>query len=415
MIEHKLATLSNGIKLVTAPMQSTEAITILIYVGVGGRYESRNNSGISHFLEHLFFKGSKERPSAFEISSELDAIGANYNAYTGEEATAFYVQCGWMDFQKAFDIISDMFLSPIFDKVELERERGVIIQEANMYRDMPQAHVQILNQEQMFPTHPLGRNLVGSLETIKKISADDIKEYKKTHYFGKNTYIAVCGKLDQKAEKMVREKFENLQSGDSLQFEPFGKDLKTVNLVQEKRKIDQTHFALSFRSPRKDDPKKYTLAVLNTILGGGMSSRLFSEIREKRGLGYYIKSGVSQFADTGVTTIYGGVKPDELENALKVINEIIDDLKTNGPSDQELSRAKGNLRGQLALSLEESFEIASYMVENLHYYGEIRDPKNAVEKVNKVTAKQVQDLANEIFDTRQSALTIVGPKKYNLS
>jgi predicted Zn-dependent peptidase len=414
MIDYKLKTFPNGLRLVTAPLESTEAVTILIYVGVGGRYELEDQSGISHFLEHLFFKGSTKRPSAFEISSELDGIGANYNAFTGEEATAFYVQSASTDFTKAFDVISDMFLHPLFDQEELNRERGVIIQEANMYRDMPQAHVQILNQEQIFPDQPLGRNLVGTPEAIEKITSQDIKKYNQAHYNGRNTIVAICGKITGDIEKIVEKTFRDLPKGDISIASDFDKTKKPVSFVQEKRKIDQTHFALSFISPKKDDKKKYALAVLNTVLGGGMSSRLFTEIREKRGLGYYIKSGASQYLDTGATTIFGGVKPEEMSTAMKVIEEILLDLKSNGPTKDELDRAKGNLRGQLALSLEESFEIASYLVENLHYYHEIRDPKKAMEEVEKITTAQVRDLAREIFVPGKSALTIVGPKTYEI-
>jgi len=396
------------LRLVSAPLNSTEAVTILISVGTGGRFESSDQSGISHFLEHLFFKGSKNYPDAFKISSELESIGANFNAFTGEETTAFYVQSSASDFPKAFDVISDMFLNPIFDHEELERERGVILQEANMYRDMPQTHVQNLNQEQLYPDQPLGMNLVGNTKTIKNISVEQIKKYREMQYSGKNTIVVICGKNAQDYESLVEKKFSSIKKGSKNTFVPYNDRIKPKEFVREKRKVDQTHFVLSYPAPAKDDPKKYALAVLNTLLGSGMSSRLFMQIREKRGLAYYVRSGAAQFFDTGAFSIFAGVKKDKLDETLDIISREIEDIKTNGPSADELERAKGNLRGQLALSLEESFEIASYIADSLYYCDEVRDLNKTIEKLNKVTISDVQALTKEIFDPDKKALTVIG-------
>lgn len=408
MLNYNLKTLPNGLKLASAPVDSTEAVTILILVGTGGRFETVEQSGISHFLEHLFFKGSKKYPSAFEITSELESIGADYNAFTGEEETGFYVQSNASDFPKAFDVISDMFLEPIFDPSELEKERGVILQEANMYRDTPQAHVQNLNQQQLFFGQPLGMDLIGSTKNIKTISVDEIKNYRKSQYSAKNTIVVICGKSADKYEKIVEQKFCAVKSGQKNAFKPFDNTVKPKVFLKEDRKVDQTHFVLSYLSCAKDSPKKYPLAILNVILGSGMSSRLSIEIREKRGLAYYIYSSVSQYFDTGSFTISGGIKPDKLDETLDIINREIEDIKENGPSAIELERAKGNLRGQLTLSLEQSFKIASYIAENLYYYGEVRDLQETIEKLNLVTIGDVQSLANEIFDPNKKALSVIG-------
>jgi predicted Zn-dependent peptidase len=408
MLNYKLKTLANGLRLVSAPLDSTEAITILILVGTGGRFETKEQSGISHFLEHLFFKGSKKYPSTFEIASVLESIGADYNAFTGEEETGFYVQSSASDFPKAFDVISDMFLNPVFDPKELEKERGVILQEASMYRDTPQAHVQNLNQQQLFLDQPLGMDLIGTTENIKSINIEQIKKYRETQYSGKNTIVVVCGKDADKYEKMVEQRFSNVRSGQKNTFKPYTDTIKPKSYNWEKREVDQTHFVLSFLSCAKSDPKKFPLAILNTLLGSGMSSRLSIEIREKRGLAYYIYSNLSQYFDVGSFVISGGVKPDMLDKSLEIINIEIDDLKKNGPSASELERAKGNLRGQLALSLEQSFKIASYIADNLYYYQEIKDIRDTIEKINRVTAEEVKSLAQEIFDPSKKALSVIG-------
>lgn len=408
MLNYRLKTLANGLRLVCASLDSTEAITILILVGTGGRFETKEQSGISHFLEHLFFKGSKKYPSTFEITSVLESIGADYNAFTGEEETGFYVQSNASDFPKAFDVILDMFLNPVFDPKELEKERGVILQEASMYRDTPQAHVQNLNQQQLFWDQPLGMDLIGTTKNIKSIKIEQIKKYRETQYSGKNTIVVVCGKDANKYEKMVEKRFSAVKSGQKNTFKPYTSTIKPKDYRLEKRKVDQTHFVLSFLSCAKSDPKKFPLAILNTLLGGGMSSRLSIEIREKRGLAYYIYSNISQYFDIGSFVISGGVKPDKLDESLGIINREIEDIKKNGPSGDELGRAKGNLRGQLALSLEQSFKIASYVADNLYYYNEVKDLHETIEKINRVTAEEVKSLAQEIFDPNRKALSVIG-------
>lgn len=414
MIDFEIKTLDNGIRLVTAPNTSTEAVTVFILVGVGGRFEGDKQKGISHFLEHLFFKGSKNRPSTFEISKELDSIGANFNAFTGEECTGFYVQSESGDFEKAFDVISDMFLNPLFDATEIEREKGVILQEANMYRDMPQAFVQILNQKQIFGDHPLGFDLVGDQDHIKRISRDDIVGYQGSNYIGENTVMVVCGNpKDQKWDEAVRSKFEASSRGKAPAFEPFEGESVKNKLVEEIRKVDQTHLALSYIGLGKSDKRRYEMSVLNTLLGGGMSSRLFMEIRERKGLAYYVKSNHNAFLDTGIYSILAGVKPEALRQSVEIILGEVEDLKQNGPNEEELSRAKGNLRGSLAISLEDSLEIASFIADDLLSLGQVRKIEDIIDKIDTVSSSDIRNLAREVFTKDRMGLSIIGPKSYN--
>lgn len=414
MINYQIETSPNGLRVISAPNDQTEAVTILILVGVGGRFESDSQKGISHFLEHLFFKGSKNRPSTFEIVKELDAIGANYNAFTGEEYTGFYVQASKNDFDRAFDVISDMFMNPLFDEKEIEREKGVILQEANMYHDMPQMYVQVLNQKQIFPNHPLGFDLVGDPDHVKAISRNDIAAYHDRNYSAPNTILAICGNIGKLGSQgKIVEKFSNQGRGDIVKPLAYQDSPIENRLIEEVRKVDQTHLALSFLSLPKADDQKYTLTLLNSLLGGGMSSRLFMQIREKRGLAYYIRSTNSSFADTGIFSILAGVKPDSLPETIKIINDEIADLSQNGPTDDELERAMGNIRGSLAISLEDSLEIASFASEDMLYFGQIRSVGEIIQQIDKVQKEDVRKLCQKILIKERMGLSIIGPKSYN--
>lgn len=416
MIKHEIKTLQNGLRTIFSENKNTEAVTILILVGAGGRFENDTQKGISHFLEHLFFKGSKKRPSTFEIAKELDAIGANYNAFTGEEYTGFYVQTDANDFLKSLDIISDMFLNPLFDKEEIEREKGVILQEANMYHDMPQAYVQIMNQKQMFGEHPLGFDLVGDQEHIKQITRDDIVSYRDELYSPASTIVVVSGNpKGADWEGLIEEKFGQIAVNDPVKPAPFDQGQAKIeqNIVEQTRNVDQTHLVLSFLSIERTSPKRYAMSLLNALLGGSMSSRLFMEIRERRALAYYVRSAQSAFADTGLLSISAGVEPEKLPEVIKIIKEQIDDLVQNGPSQEELDRAKGNLRGSLAISLEDSFEIGSFIAEEMLYQNKIRSIDEIMKSIDRVTAEEVKELAKEIFQKNRMGLSIIGPKSYN--
>lgn len=413
MINFKKHILPNGTRLIVSPNDQTEAVTVLILVGVGGRYENDRQKGISHFLEHLFFKGSKNRPSAFEISRELDSIGANYNAFTGEEYTGFYVQSSRKDADRAFGVISDMFLNPLFDGQEIEREKGVIIQEANMYHDMPQAYVQVINQKQMFGDHPLGFDLVGDPDNIKATTREDIVAYHDQGYLPERTIVAVCGNIENlNLQEKISELFSRQLSEKNEAPLAFQKEKVDNRLKEEVRDVDQAHLVISYLSPSKTDERRYALSLLNTIMGAGMSSRLFTQIRERRGLAYYVRSSTTGFLDTGMFSISAGVKPDSLAETVKITTQEISDLLSNGPSSEELERAKGNLRGSLAISMEDSLEIASFGAEDMLYFDRIRSLQEIIEKVEQVQKQDIIDIAKEVFNQERMGISIIGPKSY---
>lgn len=412
MINFSLKTLKNGLRLVTAPISTSEAVTILILVGVGGRFEKDSERGISHFLEHLFFKGTKNRPTASHIARELDALGAEYNAFTSEEYTGYYVKSAANDFKKLLDILSDMFLEPTFPKEEVEREKGVILEEANMRRDVPQSYVQVLSQKQMFPDNPLGEDLVGREQTIKKISRDDIIRYREEGYSSRMTTVVICGKKTADWEKSIEARFAGLSAKAKPSFIEAKSNRIWPKISQDIRKVDQAHFILSCLGYKKTDSRRYALAILSTILGGGMSSRLFTQIRERRGWAYYVGASLGAFHDTGFIDFVAGVKQDKLADSVKIILDQIEDLKSKGPTSEELERTKSNLRGHLALTLEDSFEIANFLSEELLYENKIRQPERILAEVEKVSADQIKKLSQELFHPDRMGLAIVGPKDY---
>ena len=411
MIDFKQKTLPNGIRLVTCPIKSTEAVTILVLVLTGGRYETADKLGISHFLEHLFFKGTKKYPSAQKLSEALDAMGADFNAYTSEESTGFYVHSSAADFDKSLDILSDMYLNPLLPSSEIEKEKSVIIEEANMRRDIPQLHVQVLAQKQMFPDSPLGLDLIGTPETVKDITKADIANYFKTGYTGASTIIAVCGNpKGQDWEKKISARFKAKEQGLKPEFEMVSTSTVKEQITPEIRKVDQAHLILSAQLFKKTDQRRYQASILRTILGGGMSSRLFREVREKRGLGYYIKTDTDWYADTGLFTVSAGVKTACIEEATRAILGEIKDLQKNGPTKSELKRAKSQLRGQIALSLEGSQELASYLAEETQFEDIIRQPEDILSQIDKVTIDDIKKLTRDVFVSAKIGLAVIAPK-----
>lgn len=413
MINFKIKTLNNGLRVVSAPIKTSEAVTIFILTGLGGRFENSQNSGISHFLEHLFFKGTEKRPSANLIAEELDSLGANYNAFTGEEYTGFYIQSSAEQFEESLDLLSDMFLNPTFPEQEFEKEKSVILEEANMRRDVPQLHVQVLSQNQMFPDIPLGADLVGTPETVRNISRQDIVGYFTSGYVPSSTLVVVTGNPKKfEWEKKIESIFSKMEDKQKPQYVGF-QDVKIQHkIVGEVRKVDQTHLILSALSFSKKDERRFALEILTTILGGGMSSRLFSEIRVKRGLAYYVSCDHQEFFDTGLVSISAGVKSDKVSESLEVVLEELEKIKRKGPRKSDLERAKKNLQGHLALTLENTFEIAGFLAEGIYYKDNVLQPEKIVEKLNQVTVEEVKNIANNIFQSDKMGLALIGPKDY---
>lgn len=412
MIEYHKHTLKNGLRVLTAPMHDTKATAVLIMVGAGSRYEGDDIAGMSHFLEHMFFKGTKKRPSYLDVSKELDSLGAHFNAFTGQEYTGYYVHAAADQFPKSLDILADMLLNGTLPEREIVKEKGVITEELNMYWDMPQSAVAQTIDKLLFDSNPLGRPIVGTKQTISATTRAKLLDYKKRYYKPSNMVIAIAGNpANQNWLQLAERYFGSLEDKKTPTYKPFLSHQIKPNFELIKRKTDQAHFVVAWHGIKRTDPSRPTLKVLNNLMGGMMSSRLFDEIREKRGLAYYVGSGYDDFHDTGSFYARAGVTIDKINDALAATIATIEQLKVSPVSIHELKRAKENLKGQLYLGLENSFAVAEFLADQELLWGYIEQPENIVKAVEKVTAHEITALAKEILRPERLNVAVIGPYK----
>jgi len=412
MINYKLNKLNNGLQVITAPMKETKAVTILIMMKIGSRYEKSEESGISHFLEHLFFKGTINRPTTLDISRELDAIGAYFNAFTSEEYTGFYVSCAADHFDKGLDILSDMLLNSKFDQKEIDKELGVIIEEINMYKDLPHKYVVDLAKTVFFGNTPLGRPVIGNVETVSSLKRKNFVDYLQKNYNCQNALITVAGSgQDELWLEKIQNKFSKLPSGEKSIYEKNTYSYDKPQILVHHKKTDQAHLVLGFKSLTRFDKKKYSQNVLNNLFGGMMSSKLFIEVREKRGLAYSVHSSTWELDDTGIFYASAGLDIKRIDDAIKVILDEFYKLKKEKITDGELIHSKENIKGKLYLSLEDSFSIAEFLTEQYLLENNIEQPEELLKKTFETTTTNIHELAKEFFTPENLGLTIIGPFK----
>lgn len=412
MLDYKLTKLDNGLQVITAPLENTRAVTILILFGVGSRYETLKQSGLSHFLEHMFFKGTEKRPTTLDISRELDNVGANYNAFTGEELTGYFIRVPSEHFELGVDILSDILFNSKFDSKEIEKEKGVIVEEINMINDDPRARVELVAKELIYGDHPLGRKITGEKETVKSFSRQNFTEYKDKYYQGNNAVLAVAGGTDSiDWLKKIEEKFTSLKTIANEEPQKVLENQKKPAISVSYKDTDQAHFILGFRSIPRLSEKRPILKIITGLMGQMMSSRLFIEVREKRGLCYYVYADMADFQDVGFWAVSAGVDINRIEEAIEVILHEIKKLADEPITDEELTRAKENLKGHLFLGLEESMSVANFLAEQQLFWGKIEDPDEVAAKIDAVTKEQIQTLAKEKFIKDNLNLAIVGPFK----
>ena len=311
-MKYKKFTLGNGLRVILAPMTETGTVTVLVMTGVGSRFESRKENGIAHFLEHMMFKGTEKRPTTLDISRELDSIGADYNAFTGKEYTGYYAKVEAHHWETALDVVSDMFLNAKIDQDEIERERGTIIQEINMYEDMPARKVAEIWEEHLYGDTPLGWDVAGPKENIKAFNRRDFVKYMERGYVGGNVVVGIAGNIDPKVLKReVEKRFEVVHAGVRPEFKKVSDKQSEPGVRIHKKKTDQTHFLLGVRGYDMYHPDRFALGILSVILGGGMSSRLFIEVRERRGLAYRVRTETESFHDAGYLATQCGVEQEK--------------------------------------------------------------------------------------------------------
>ncbi len=402
----------NGLRLITVPMENTKSVMVLILVATGSRYETPKNNGISHFLEHLMFKGTAKRPGTLDISYELDSIGADYNAFTSKEYTGYYVKCASDKINTALDVISDIFQNSKFDAQEMDKERGTIKEEINMYFDTPARHVTELFDELIYGDHPLGWNVAGKKEIIDAMRRDDIVEYFNAHYFAKSTLVCIAGNITPElAEEKVASYFNNIREAEVIKPVPALEGQNEPRLKIFNKKTDQTHINLGFLAYSRFHPKLEALEAMSFILGSGMSSRLFVEVRQKLGLAYRIGSGTISYNETGDLSTFAGLNNDNLLDALKIILREHKKLVQEPVSEKELKRTKDYAKGRLAIGLETSDAYASFYGEQELLENRMLTPEERLEKVMAVTREDIQEVAKDILKPEKLNLAIVGPFK----
>ncbi len=411
MDEYKLTTLKNGLKLITAPMPHVESVTVMIGVGAGSRYETKRVNGLFHFIEHMAFKGTKKRPKALDIASEIDGVGGIFNAFTSKELTGYFVKLASEHTELAFDILSDMITNSLFDKREIEKERGVIIEEINMYEDTPMRRVQEIFERLVYGDNPMGWDIAGEKKSIKQIKRKDFLFFQDKLYFPSNMVVVVAGKLKEKEIKRLTNQYlGKLRKTGKRLTKGIKIDQKKPRLNSVTKKTEQAHFCLGVPGVSYSHPKRFAIGVLATILGGGMSSRFFEEIRGKRGLAYYVMTLPEFFTDSGYLLTQSGVRLEKVEEAIEVVLTGYRDLTKNKVRLKELNKAKEHLKGTMILTLEDSQQVAlRYALQAL--LEKIRTPQEAIRLVDKVTAQDVQEAAQELFKQKNLNLAIIGPYK----
>lgn len=405
-------TLKNSLKVITVPMPDNPAVTVLVMVATGSKYEKKETNGLSHFLEHMVFKGTSKRPKAIDIAKELESIGAQFNAFTGQEYTGYYAKVNPEHLDLALDVVSDIYLHPLLNETEIKKERGVIVEELRMYKDLPHRYVHNLFMELVYGDQPAGWDIIGTEENINNFKQADFKKYIAEHYVASATTVIVSGSFD---EKKTLEKIENYFSKISTSNKP---DKVAVKENQTKPEIlvhfkesDQAHLVFGVRSFSARSEYETALNVLSTMLGRGMSSRLWQKLREEMGVGYYVHAGSDTYTDHGLLTISAGVDIKRIEEVLKTLISECKKIIDEPISDEELKKVKDFICGSFMLGLETSDSRAEYVASNHIIKGRVESPQQEIDKVQKVTIEEIKDIAKKIFVDEGLNLAIIGPYK----
>jgi predicted Zn-dependent peptidase len=401
--------LSSGLRVVTETLPHLRSVAVGFWVGTGSRDESAPGAGVSHFLEHLLFKGTKERDAA-AIAEAIEARGGDMNAFTGQECTTFYVRVPDEQLELALDVLSDIVWRPALRPEDVESERHVILEELRMRDDEPEDLVHEVFTEAVFPDHPIGREVIGSFESLKAMPRDDIATFHARHYHPSNVVVAAAGNLEHDRVVELVEARLNGAHGDRPPRDPYSGDPPPRPLAILNRATEQAHVLWGMRALRHDDPDRWALSVLNQALGGGMSSRLFQEVREKRGLAYSVYSFRAALEDTGMLAVSAGTAPERVDELLDVLDaELARVVTDGGVTERELESARGHLRGSLALSLESSGARMHRLGRSELTLGEIPSLDELVTRIDEVTAADVARVVERVLTARDRTLAIVGP------
>lgn len=409
---YKKTTLPNGLRVITSSMPHTRSVSVCFYIAVGSRYEDKKLGGVSHFVEHLLFKGTEKRKTAREISEAIESLGGILNGYTDKELTGYWCKVARPHFGVAFDVLSDMILNSKFEESEIEKERRVIIEEINMSYDDPPQVVSLLAEDMLWPNQPLGADIAGSKESVTGMSKADLLGYMKQTYQPSRTVISIAGNINhEEALEMVEKKMGAWQGeGELRSFLPPDAEAKCEEqIIMEKRKLEQSHICLIMPAVSVDDERRFALSILNIILGKGMSSRLFTEIRERLGLAYSVSSHVDTLLDTGSMLVYAGVDTANVKTTTDAICEQLKRFKEEPISEEELKKAKEFSKGRTLLRMEDTRGVAGWFGGQEALTSKILTVDDVVAKMEAVTVEDVSRVANELFKTELLRMAVVGP------
>ena len=404
-----LSTLDNNIRIVTETLKDRDSASIGIWFGVGGRYENSSNKGIAHFIEHMAFKGSQHYLCE-EIKQLIEGVGGNLNAFTGEEETCYYAKVPHRHLSRTFDILADISFFPKIDKQDLEKERTVILEEIKMYHDLPQYYVMELLEELLWPNHPLGTSLAGSPETVAHLTPQDLKSFQQRYYVPDNVVISACGAIEHtQLLEIANKKLGKLSGLSKDQFISARRQQDKPNAKFFYKNTEQMHLALGFLSYETNHKDGYVLALLSIILGGNMSSRLFNEVREQRGLAYSIGSALKSMDDTGYFMIRAGVDNKKIVDALDLILKVLRKIIRDGVTADELKRAKEYFLGQFLLGLEDTMDHMIWLGSAFISQDRIKTHQAVINKIKAASLEDLQRVAKEILSNKRLNVSLVGP------
>ncbi len=399
--------LSNGIRILTQKLPHSRSVSMGVWVNVGARDETENESGLSHFIEHMIFKGTRRR-SAYQIAKEFDAIGGHTNAFTTMENTCYHAKVMDTHTETMVDILSDIFINSVFDPVEIDRERPVILQEIGMVMDSPDEYVHVLSGHNFWGEHPLGRSILGTPENITRFDNGMLKNFFQRLYQPDRILISAAGYLEHnQIVDMIRSAFETIPAGRDFPKRLMPPERSVVDFNH--RDLEQMHICISTKGLAISDPRRYAFSLLNTIIGGNMSSRLFQEIRERRGLAYSVYSFISSHVDAGMFGFYLGVHPKQTRDAIVLVLDEIVKLKTKRIKSSELSSAKEYTKGSLLLAAESTDNHMVRNAQNEMHFGHDITLEEIIEKIEAVTADDIQELADELIRPEKMTFTLLGP------
>jgi predicted Zn-dependent peptidase len=407
MKEPRKEKLENGVTLVTVPQEGADVTTVMALTRTGSKHETAENNGISHFLEHLCFKGT-EKMSCKEVNETLDALGAESNAFTGNEYTGYWAKSAGKHVEKTLSVITDIYANAVVPQEDMDKERGVILEEINMYEDLPQRKVWEVLYEKMYSGQPAGRTILGPKENIKNMSRDEVIDYRNAHYVAEKTFIVVAGYVPENISQMVLDSTQDIRSGKVIQLPETDTKQSEPQTALFKKETDQVHLILGFRSSDMFDDQRYKETLLAGVLGKGMSSRLFQYLRDELGICYYTRAVADPEYGHGQFTISAGVGKERYGEALVGIKKILHDVRQEEVSGTELEKVQEQLRGNMLLGLETSDSLGQYYGFQALYEKKLTTPDEKLKNLLSVTAEDIKEIANKLFVRNNLTLATIG-------